>query len=41
MVKVTGGKKDLNGMRGSHILNVEEVVSLKNIEELVQDREAI
>lgn len=31
----------LTGMRGNHILIDADVVSLKNMEELVQDREAI
>lgn len=30
----------LTGIRGSHILTIDETVSLKNIEELVQEREA-
>ena len=30
----------LTGMRGRHIFTLDETVILKNIEELVQDREA-
>ena len=31
----------LTGMRGRHIFTLDETVILKNIDELVQDREAI
>jgi hypothetical protein len=34
-------RKELTGIRGSHILNKDKEFNLKNIEELVQDKEAI
>jgi hypothetical protein len=34
-------EREITGTRGSHILNIDEALSLKNIEELVQDMEAI